>query len=273
MKRRLRALVHRKSPARRSYPADGRLAETCRKRDAFQERITRIKQKNPIDPADGCWYPHHVLGNLDAIEQTLTGNNRDLVRLAGNRPVADIGGADGDLSFFLEILGISNVHLVESAALNCSRLSGARILKRELHSSVTIHDIDIDRERMLPDLEFGLVFFLGTLYHLKDPFRMLEYLSGRTRYCMLSTRIARFLPGGGQRIDRYPVAYLLGPDEMNNDPSNYFVFSHTGLRRLCGRTGWEITDWNTFDNTKNSTPASLHRGERAFCLLRSRVVA
>lgn len=245
----------------------------CDKRDRFQERLTEIKTKNPIAPTDGYWYPHHVLGNLDTIGQTLTGTNRDLLRLIENRPVADIGGADGDLSFFLETLGIKDIHLIESAGLNCSRLSGARLLKRELNSAVTIHDIDVDHEQLLPKIQFGLVFFLGTLYHLKDPFRILEYLAKHTEYCLLSTRVARYLPGGKGRIESYPIAYLLGPDELNNDPSNYFIFSHKGLRRLCERTGWDIADWKSFDNTVNSTPDSLHNGERVFCLLRSRVIA
>jgi len=268
IKRRLRiSLMNNRTPDRWS---DDPLAVICSKRDLFQERIKGIKQENPIAPSDGYWYPYDILGNLDTIEQTLTGKNRDLISLIGRMPVADIGGADGDLSFFLETLGINDIHLVESAALNCSHLSGARILKRALRSAVAIHDFNIETATMLPEMKFGLVFFLGTLYHLKDPFRMLEQISYQACYCLLSTRIARYLPGGRTRIDKYPLAYLLGPEELNSDPSNYFVFSHAGLRRLFERTGWEITDWNTFDNTKNSTPDSHLRGERAFCLLRSR---
>lgn len=274
MKRKVRAALSKgRAPTTPDHRVEPPFDVIGEKRDRFQERLTEIKTNNPIDPADGCWYPHRVLGNFDVIGQTLTGVNRDFLRLAGNRPVADIGGADGDLSFFLETLGINDIHLIESAGLNCSRLSGARILKRELNSAVSIHDIDVDREQILPEIKFGLVFFLGTLYHLKDPFRILEYLAARTEYCLLSTRVTRYLPGGKIRIDNSPVAYLLGPGELNDDPSNYFIFSHKGLRRLCERTGWEIADWKSFDNTVNSTPDSLHNGERVFCLLRSRVMA
>jgi tRNA (mo5U34)-methyltransferase len=265
-----RALTGRPQAAP-SFPPGDPFDVICRKRDAFQEKTDRIKRETPIDPAIGRWYPYHILGNLDIIGRTLTGERRDLLRLIGTGPVADIGGADGDLSFFLESLDISEVHLFESAQLNCSRLAGARALQAALRSKITIHDVDIELQGLPSGPCFSLVFFLGTLYHMKNPLGIMEVLAARTEYCMLSTRVARYLPGLRTRIEGYPVAYLVGADELNNDPSNYFIFSHAGLRRLFERTGWEVLDWNTFDNTKNSTPVSLTDGERVFCLLRSRV--
>lgn len=267
--RRFKRILYGSDTLPRRYRFNDELAAIAAKAELFRQKLQSIKDANPIDSADGFWYPYSILGNFWELDQTLSGGNRDLLRLIGERPVADIGGADGEIVFFLEQAGVKEVHLYESASLNCSHLRGANILKEQLHSGVQIHDIDLDGKQITPDVRFGLVFFLGTLYHLKNPFAVLEHLSKITEYCLLSTRIARCLPDGRSRIDSVPVAYLVGPEELNNDPSNYFIFSHTGLKRLCQRCGWEVLDWNTFDNRKNSTPTSFSEGERAFCLLKS----
>ena len=68
-----------------------------------------------------------------------------------------------------------------------------------------------------------------------------------------------------------PVAYLLDPTECNNDNTNYWIFSEAGLRRILSRTGWDILDFITLGNDRDSDPASPKGDERAFCLVRSRV--
>ena len=63
-----------------------------------------------------------------------------------------------------------------------------------------------------PHPSYGFVVLLGILYHLKNPFLVLETLAGVADYCLLSTRIARLAPDGA-RLQGLPVAYLLGEDE------------------------------------------------------------
>jgi hypothetical protein len=92
----------------------------------------------------------------------------------------------------------------------------------------------------------------------------------RARYCLLSTRVAQVTPSG-TRMNDEPLAYLLGPTEANNDPTNFWIFSSAGLRRLCERTGWKIKDFTTIGCTRGSDPAHGDRDERAYCLLESRV--
>jgi hypothetical protein len=65
-----------------------------------------------------------------------------------------------------------------------------------------------------------------------------------------------------------PVAYLLDEREINDDPTNFWIFSHMGLRRLIDRSGWDILDFMSTGCTRKSNP--IDRDERAFCLLRSR---
>ena len=57
---------------------------------------------------------------------------------------------------------------------------------------------------------------------------------------------------------------------MNHDCTNFWIFSEAGLKRLLSRTGWEICDYMTVGDTKQSTPHTLENDERAFCLLQSR---
>src|SRR5206468_8152945 len=91
------------------------------------------------------------------------------------------------------------------------------------------------------------------------------------RYCFLSTRIAR-QTDKGQQISQGPIAYLLVPNECNNDSTNFWIFSEEGLKRLINRTGWSLLSYLSIGVTPNSTPADPERDERAFCLLRSEIV-
>jgi hypothetical protein len=114
------------------------------------------------------------------------------------------------------------------------------------------------------------------LYHLRNPYFALETLARNARYCFLSSRIARWLDSGfwpWQRrtyIRNAPLAYLLSLDECNNDSTNYWIFSETGLRRIVERAGWEVRDYISYGNRANSNPRDAQNDERAFMLLKSR---
>ncbi|HVU05846.1 MAG TPA: methyltransferase domain-containing protein [Polyangiaceae bacterium] len=214
------------------------------------------------------WYPYNTIDNFIHLDGLLHGPYRAFLRLTDGRPVADIGAADGDLAFFLESIGVS-AHVVDHAWTNFNRLAGARTLKTMLNSAVEIHDVDLDSQFRLPETGYGLVFLLGTLYHLKNPYYVLEQLARSSHWCILSTKVAKFSPDKTVRFAEAPVAYLLAPKECNDDATNYWVFSEAGLRRILDRTGWEVREWTT-SNNPNSDPATAEGDERAFCLLESR---
>jgi len=218
------------------------------------------------------WYPYHTLRNLGVLEQLLTSAALDFLQLCRGPcgKIADIGAADGDLAFLLEQMGLS-VDLIDNEPTNFNRLEGARILKEALHSNVTIRTVDLDSQFTLSGEKYDAIFLLGVLYHLKNPFFVLEKLAATARYCFLSTRIAR-QTDNGQQISQGPIAYLLGPQECNNDSTNFWIFSEEGLKRLINRTGWSLLSYLTIGATANSTPADPERDERAFCLLRSEIV-
>ncbi len=218
------------------------------------------------------WYPYATLRNIPVLERLLTRVGIDLLELCRGTSgrVADIGAADGDLAFFFEELGFS-VDVIDNEYTNFNKLDGARILKKALNSSVTIRSIDLDSRSQLFAEKYDAVFLLGVLYHLKNPFSILERLAHVTRYCFLSTRIAR-QTADGLPLSNYPVAYLLGPEECNNDSTNFWIFSDEGLKQLIHRTGWNILAYTTVGDTNNSTPADPNHDERAFCILKSNAV-
>jgi SAM-dependent methyltransferase len=215
-----------------------------------------------------AWYPYDTFASLGVADKFLKGRNRSLLDLAAGDPILDLGCADGALSFFFESLG-AKVHAVDHMPTNYNAMRGIAELRKALGSSIEVHAIDLDSQFYLPDESFGLVLCLGILYHLKNPFYLLESLAVRARYCLLSTRVAELAPDG-TRIKDQPLGYLLGPTEANNDPTNFWIFSEAGLRRLCERAGWKIVDFTTIGCTRGSDPAHGDRDERAYCLLESR---
>jgi 2-polyprenyl-3-methyl-5-hydroxy-6-metoxy-1,4-benzoquinol methylase len=216
------------------------------------------------------WYPYDTLGNVGAIDQMLSAGHRDLGVLAGGRPVADIGAGDGVLAFLLARHGFA-VDIVDWGPTNWNGLAGARLLADHFATTVEVHEVDLDSQFDLPRARYGLVFFLGILYHLQNPFFALRALAERSDHVLLSTRVARVTADGKVPLDAAPIAYLVSPTETNDDPTNYWIFSPTGLRRLCERTGWDVVDEAFFGRTEgDSDPSGQDRDERAFLLLSRR---
>lgn len=225
-------------------------------------------QKQQIGGEGFPWYPYGTLNNLLHLDTLLTGSNRDLATLIGSLPVADVGAADGDMAFLLETLGC-DVDVVDYGPTNYNTLRGARLLKTARNSNVGIHEMNLDAYFDWPRAQYGLVLFMGILYHLKNPFYVMESLAKVTRYAIISTRIAQYSPDLKTNISALPVGYLLHASEANNDATNFWIFSDAGLRRIIDRTGWKILDYMKAGNTEKSDPASAGGDERAFVLLES----
>lgn len=215
------------------------------------------------------WYQFETLANLEGIEMLLSGEDRELDSLTLGLPVADIGAGDGDLAFALEAATGWKLDIIDTAAANQNGLRGARLLKEALDSNVEIHDIDLDRQFRLPRDSYGLVFLLGILYHLQNPFYVLRELSSRARNCLLSTRVIRLAGPERSEVGHLPVAYLVGPTELNNDATNYWMFTPAGLERLVERAGWKVISTLNLGDTTSSTPDSVEADERMMMLLRN----
>jgi hypothetical protein len=134
---------------------------------------------------------------------------------------------------------------------------------------LNVYDIDLDGRFHLPRPDYRFAFFLGTLYHLKNPYYVLENLASHADWCVLSTRIAQVTPRQ-TFIEEDPVAYLLDPREANNDPTNYWIFSPAGLLRLLCRAGWTVFGHERIAPPMHSDPIRPQADERMFVLLKSR---
>jgi tRNA (mo5U34)-methyltransferase len=254
------------------------ISEIAHQAKAYRLELDSIKER--LAPQDFGWYPYGTLHNFVLLEKLLSRRHRSLLDLAGDAPIADIGAADGDTAFFLETLG-RRVHAVDFPSTNYNGCRGVRLLKDTLGSSVAIHEVDLDAHFDLPGERYGLAFFLGILYHLKNPFGALESLARNAQHAVVSTRVVRYnlavKAHGDPNLNRervelrtVPIAYLVGSDETNNDATNYWMFSEAGLRRTLDRAGWDVLDFMTVGNTRASDPATNEGDERAFCLVRSR---
>ncbi len=237
------------------------------------------EKKKALAPSAFSWYPYGTLHNFSNLDALLTGQHRLLLDSVGDEPIVDIGCADGDLAFFLESLGCK-VRVTDYGPTNYNGMQGVRLLKNSLSSSVEIHETDLDAQFTLPQETYNLAFLLGTLYHLKNPYYLLETLARSAKYCLVSTRVAKFNRRSygvtsPERINfsQAAVAYLLDEGEANNDSTNYWIFSDAGLRRILKRTNWEICDYLNVGNTLESDPASVEGDERVFCLIKSRLLS
>jgi SAM-dependent methyltransferase len=231
----------------------------------FQEALRRTKSE--IALPDPGWYPWDSFGTVTLLDRLLTGPRRFLEPMLGVDPVLDIGCGDGDLSFFLESLGY-RVCAIDTPPTNFNRMAGVSALKTALDSSVRIEAIDLDRGFQIPIRRCGLTIFFGILYHLKNPYGVLESLASHAHYCLLSTAITRFAPDQ-TGVNHLPVAFLAGGDGLRGDGTNYWIFSESGLRTLLDRTGWEVCDWMV-SAAEDSVLWEGQRDERVICLLRSR---
>lgn len=219
-------------------------------------------------PRDFEWYPYGTLLNFNHLRGIF--NEFPLPTLTASRHVADIGAADGDITFFMASMGF-NVDVVDYAPTNANGLRGLKTLAaaQQLAGQVHVLERDIDSQFELPQSSYDLVFFLGILYHLKNPYYVLEKLARHSRHLLLSTRVMRFAPDE-RYLSGLPVAYLLDPDESNNDATNYWILTETALRRLAQRAGWDVLRMETVGDTATSNPSAADRDERAFALLKSR---
>lgn len=243
------------------------IAELVAKVPAAKERLGTARESVGEDVV---WYQYDILANLWHLNGLLTGENRDLAQLAAGRPVADIGGADGDLAFMLETELGWRLDLIDTAATNQNGFRAAQLLKRALGSSVEIRDVDLDQQFRLPRDRYGLVLLLGILYHLQNPFYVLRQLAQQADHCIVSTKVARFAGEPQVEIASLPVAYLVSPAETNNDATNYWMFSPAGLERIVDRAGWTVLDRLHAGDVVASDPSSPEHDERMFMLLRSR---
>lgn len=215
--------------------------------ESVRERVTNLR-----------WYPYSSLNNVSILSHFLP-PELELAPREGS--VLDVGAADGDIGFLLQSLGC-DVDFLENATTNFNNCDGLRRTASLLSRGDTLIERDIDWGFEL-ERDYDLAIFLGTLYHLRNPALALIRLAQRCRRVLISTKVATHLPNG-QRIADSPVAYLLDRREANGDPTNYFIFSPTGLERLVKRCGWVARYAHRVGAVGRSNPVDNEADERMF---------
>lgn len=234
---------------------------------AFHVHLNRIKSLVPV--RDFGWYPYNSLAALPEFVELLRDDYSEVVNVLRSEAALELGGADGDFAVLLDHFGVTT-DAVDCSETNYNRMHGLRTLTQALGAEIQIADLDLDGRFSLPREEYGLVIFLGTLYHLKNPFYILEELAKRAAYCILSTRIAQVTYGTGLPIAAEPLAYFLNARETNDDQTNYWIFSRTALFRLFERTGWFPRAHFLRGCMENADPVAPDADQRIFLLLKSR---
>jgi tRNA (mo5U34)-methyltransferase len=229
--------------------------------------LRQLKSDTPLP--DYGWYPYESLTALPVLTELISPVYEQIAEAMASKPVADIGCADGDLGMLLAHFG-AEVDAIDHRESNYNQMRGVEALKEALKLPVAVHDTDLDKRFSLPRRDYGLTLFLGTMYHLRNPFYALELLSTYSDWCLLSTRVAQVAPGSGIRIETEPLAYLLGSREANNDPTNFWIFSPAGLVRLLERAGWMVITSKRIGCTIDSDPVHAEADERMFVLAKSR---
>jgi len=235
----------------------------------FQTELQEVKRKTPLHPKLK-WYPWTSLGQFDILDDLLKGDTDALLKMIGQEPVLDVGCGDGDISFFLESLG-ARVDAVDNAPTNYNALYGVRALKEALQSTLRIQATDIDTHPNFPGMHYGFTLMLGVLYHLKNPYLVLEELARRSDYIFLSTRVAQLAPDRKTGYGGNPVAYLVEEDELNADYTNFWIFTEEGLKRIVRRTGWDITHYAVTGPVATSDPVTPKGDARAYIIAKSRI--
>jgi tRNA (mo5U34)-methyltransferase len=236
----------------------------------FHKHLAAVKSQTPLDPRV-TWYPWPTLAAVEVLDAFLGSDPGALMQMIGRDPVLDVGCGDGDLAFFLETLGVQ-VDAIDQAPTNYNAFLGVHALKQVLGSSIRIHDVDLDTRPNLPSSNYGFAVMLGVLYHLKNPFLVLEALARASRYIFLSTRIASLSPDRKTDFGTLPIAYLVEEDELNNDDSNFWIFSENALRRVVRRSGWDVMHYTAIGPVA-ADPVTKEGDARAFLLAKSRLAA
>ncbi len=233
----------------------------------FQQRVIHSKREAQA-PTPG-WYPFDSFTGLHVGLKLIRPIYAEFAAAVAGKSVADIGCGDGDLAMLFGHWG-ADVNAIDYPPTNYNNMHGVDRLSRLMELPVSRHPLNLDSRFEFP-ARYGFTLLLGLLYHLQNPYYVLEKLAYHTDWCLLSTRVAQVTTPAGVRIAEEPVAYLASGMEIDNDATNYWIFSLTGLLRIVQRTRWAVRGVLRVGCLTGSNPSAGNADERAFLLLQSRV--
>lgn len=221
-------------------------------------------------------YRYNSLANLQFLDQLLTQRGGAFAEFIARKRIVDVGCGDGDVSFVCEKMGAGAIVAIDSPNTGANHMNGVRALREELKSRIHVYAGNIEEM----ELDFlgraDVILFLGILYHLPNPIRVLRKLSVVAPHMFLSTRLFDVLPGDGdtaRSLQDRRLGYLLDPAEANNDNTNWWVMTEAGLSTMLSRSGWRIESVvRVGQPAGRAEPVDLERDSRIFVHARSLLV-
>jgi tRNA (mo5U34)-methyltransferase len=131
-----------------------------------------------------------------------------------DKTVLDVGAWDGYFSFAAERLGASRVVALDSVIWHNVSKAPFEIARKVLESQVD--DVELEVLDISPETvgEFDVVFFLGVLYHMRDPMAALEAVASVTKELLVLETLADLTFTRRPAAAFYPGSYI-GGDHSN----------------------------------------------------------
>lgn len=211
-------------------------------------------------------YPYGSFRNFGHLTDLVRDKNQDFKDLVANKRILDIGCGDGDMAFLCELLGAREVAAIDWADTNFNFMQGVRALRDHMHSKVQIMSGNLEDMDMSFLGIWDMILFLGTLYHLPNPIRVLRKLSVIAAQIFSSTRVFDILPGDKNvNLTNRQVAYLVTPTESNDDATNWWMLSETAVKLMFERSGWRVQASRRIDQlVGKAEPADPKKDGRLF---------
>jgi tRNA (mo5U34)-methyltransferase len=203
------------------------LSDVLASADIFAERLRTTKAQVPDIP----WYPYDSMTNLPILRSLTDG-----MVIPTNR-ILDVGAADGDIAFLFADAG-AEVHAIENVLPNFNKGEGLKRLNETFGNTISITFADVDFGFTLAR-EYDLGLAMGLVYHLRNIPLVYITLAQHCRFMITNTRVIEVSPGG-LPVGAESVAYFLECREINDDPTNFWLFSPAGYRRVLKRSGWKV---------------------------------
>jgi tRNA (mo5U34)-methyltransferase len=228
-----------------------------------REPLFEAVRRDPAFQREGIeLYDFDTLDNFIHLQELLDERAGAYLDGMPNRTMIDIGCANGELGLVFEDAGFavalldrSHVSEVPGSHIRQNAPLVASVLARIKGSGAVVvdEDVDVDFEpgrvvaafsRAHPDRplidRFGLGVMVGVLYHVKNPYSVLEKLGQLCDHLIIGTWVADCLPDQETMVQDEQVVFLLADRQLAADPTNYWIFTRRSFHVLVERCGWEI---------------------------------
>jgi tRNA (mo5U34)-methyltransferase len=232
---------------------------------AQQALDTLLQARNEVGKKVAL-YPYGSFRNLTYLNDLVADQRVEFKDLISNKRILDIGCGDGDMAFLCEMLGAREVAAIDWADTNFNFMQGVRALRDQLHSKIHIMSGNLEDMDMSFLGIWDMILFLGTLYHLPNPIRVLRKLSVIAAQIFSSTRVFDVLPGDTKsKLSNRQVGYLVTPVEANNDNTNWWILSEPAVKVMFERSGWRVLASRRTDHLVGAAePADPKKDGRMF---------